>query len=125
MKKDNQNTMLKMFKRGFIFTDAVKGEVYRTRVGSYFMKKPKLVKGHIGVKGYLQSGFNLDGLFIKVYLHQIIILSVYGKIPMGFEIDHKNNNKIDNRISNLQLLTPKQNVRKAMKDGIWRRWQRN
>jgi hypothetical protein len=35
-----------------------------------------------------------------------------GSITDGMVVDHKNNNKQDNRIENLQLLTPKQNIRK-------------
>ena len=36
-----------------------------------------------------------------------------GLIPRCFEVDHINENKYDNRIKNLQLLTHKQNVGKS------------
>ena len=39
--------------------------------------------------------------------------AIKGVIPEGFEIDHKNEVKTDNRIKNLQLLTHQQNVEKS------------
>lgn len=32
-------------------------------------------------------------------------------IPKRYVIDHKNDNKIDDRLSNLQLLTPRENTK--------------
>ena len=39
--------------------------------------------------------------------------AIKGAIPEGFEIDHKNEVKTDNRINNLQLLTHQQNIDKS------------
>ena len=38
------------------------------------------------------------------------------EVPMGFEIDHINNNPKDDRIENLQLLTKSANIQKEYKD---------
>ena len=44
------------------------------------------------------------------YLHHRFVYEVFkGQIPKCLEVDHINNIKLDNRIKNLQLLTPKQN----------------
>jgi hypothetical protein len=46
----------------------------------------------------------------KVYLaHRIIWEMHNGKIPDGYEVDHINANRSDNRIENLQLLSSYQN----------------
>lgn len=37
------------------------------------------------------------------------------KVPKGYEVDHINNNKSDDRIENLQLLTKKENTLKERK----------
>lgn len=38
------------------------------------------------------------------FLHRVIWESVHGPIPKGFFLHHKNNNKMDNQIENLELL---------------------
>ena len=50
----------------------------------------------------------------KGYLQHRFVFEVFkGPIPRFFEIDHINNLKTDNRIKNLQLLTPTQNRQKS------------
>ena len=36
-----------------------------------------------------------------------------GVIPNGMQVDHKDDNRENNKLSNLQLLTPKQNCKKT------------
>ena len=45
--------------------------------------------------------------------HRFIWECFNGIIPDGKEIDHINNKRDDNRLCNLQLLTPKENSKKA------------
>lgn len=45
------------------------------------------------------------------YGHRAVWEAVYGPIPAGYQIDHKNGKKADNRISNLQLVTALQHAR--------------
>lgn len=47
------------------------------------------------------------------YQHRFVYEVFKGAIPKFFEIDHINNLKFDNRIKNLQLLTPQQNNEKS------------
>ena len=50
----------------------------------------------------------------KVYYQHRFVYEVFrGPIPRWFEVDHINENKYDNRLKNLQLLTHKQNVIKS------------
>lgn len=46
----------------------------------------------------------------KTYLvHRVIYEMMMGSIPEGYQVDHINGDKLDNRIENLRLATPEQN----------------
>ena len=50
-----------------------------------------------------------DGNIWGTKVHRVIWTAVYGSIPDGFEINHLDENKDNNRISNLELTTHKEN----------------
>ena len=55
----------------------------------------------------------------KKYLqHRFVFESIKGVIPDGFVIDHRDNCKSDNRLENLQLLTPFENHNKSHNQSI-------
>jgi len=41
----------------------------------------------------------------KEYLHRVVYVEKKGPIPKGYIIHHKNSNRADNRITNLQAMT--------------------
>jgi hypothetical protein len=87
------------------------------------MKKIRLNKGKCALvsdedyervnkyKWYLHSaGYAISQEYSKRtyktrYMHRFIM-----NPPKGFQVDHKNRNKLDNRRSNLRVCTPKQNM---------------
>lgn len=105
---------------GNIIADAKTGKVYRTRgPGGCPYKEPKELQG-TDVNGYTVVSIRNGETKLQCRVHRIIWISVNGIIPNGYVIDHINNNKKDNRIDNLQLLTPQQNSTKACLDGLYK-----
>lgn len=49
--------------------------------------------------------------------HRLVWLALRGPIPIGLEVNHKNLNKSDNRIDNLELMTHVENVQHAYANG--------
>lgn len=67
-----------------------------------FANKPA---GTIGSNGYVKV--RLSGRVY--YAHRIIWEMFYGRIPDGYEIDHINHDRSDNRIENLRCVHPHEN----------------
>ena len=79
-------------------------------------QKPNFGRKHnhaymmIGVRQFGQSGQ-------KFYtVHKFVYECWRGLIPDGMQIDHINDDREDNRLCNLQLLTPSENVKKSYKN---------
>ena len=104
---------------GNIIADPKTGKVYGTRgPGGVPYKEPKELKG-TDVKGYRVVSIRNGTTKLQCRVHRIIWIAANGVIPEGYCIDHINNNKADNRLQNLQLLTPEQNSSKAKNDGLY------
>ena len=75
-------------------------------------------KGNKTYDGYLICMVRKHGQpgFKKYCVHRFIWECFNGIIPEEKEIDHINNNREDNRLCNLQLVTHQQNCKKAAKD---------
>lgn len=59
---------------------------------------------------------------VLVMAHQLVYAVRVGPIPPELEINHKNLNKTDNRVDNLELMTGSQNVSHAYAAGRTRPW---
>ena len=57
---------------------------------------------------------------IRDYSHRHVWRELKGEIPDGYEVDHINNNKQDNRIENLQCISLKENRQRQHKSTGYR-----
>jgi hypothetical protein len=98
------NTTMKVFRDGRIHTFHNQRKTWTNR---------KFAKDRYG---YLKVDFGSHSLNNKVHytVHKVIALCYLGENPDGYEVDHINNIRNDNRLENLQYLTPIENSRKRL-----------
>ncbi len=101
---------------GDLKVDIHNGRVYSTR-GKSLREMPV----EITRKGYMRFRFMKDGVQCHFRVHRVVYIAAYGSIPKGLTIDHINNDKSDNRVCNLQVLTNRENIQKAWKERRARR----
>lgn len=104
---------------GDITCDLENGKVYGTRGpgGNPLAEKREL--GFVHPSGYVHINLSSNGVKKQVRAHRVIYMAANGHIPDGMVVDHINNDKSDNRICNLQLLTAGENSSKAADDGLY------
>lgn len=61
------------------------------------------------VKGYLLVDLCKDGKGKWFSVHRLVWEAFNGPIPEGMQVNHINEDKTDNRLENLNLMTPKEN----------------
>jgi hypothetical protein len=72
--------------------------------------KPKLNKGgYVYIHPYYA---NMKRTYIR--LHRWIWETFRGEIPKGYEIHHKDHNKLNNSLDNLELVTHRENILKYL-----------
>lgn len=60
--------------------------------------------------GYGRVNLAKNKHYKKRFVHNLIWETFKGKIPDGMQVNHINENKLDNRLENLNLMTPKENT---------------
>ena len=78
------------------------------------LKRPYGLKGRI-LKPKITRGYYIVGLFKNSigkwhYIHRLVWIAFNGPIPENMQVNHINEIKTDNRLENLNLMTPKENT---------------
>lgn len=64
--------------------------------------------------GYVVISFN----GAKYYVHRLMYETFIGEIKKGYQINHINGKKADNRLENLEVVSPSENIIHAYKNGL-------
>lgn len=64
---------------------------------------------------YHHYSLYVDKKKIDIRVNRLVAFAFIGPCPVGKEVDHKNNNPLDNRLVNLQYMTHSENIRKRPK----------
>ncbi len=77
----------------------------------YSLEKDILIPLHENTCGYIRAYiWNDEGQHKHALVHRLVYLAHVGDIPDGLQVNHKDENKKNNRVENLELLTPRENV---------------
>lgn len=90
------------------------------------------LKGSVHPKGeryaahpYLRMTLKFEGRFVYVLAHCFVWLATKGDYADGLEINHIDGNKLNNSISNLELVNPKENALHAKSLGLYQQGERH
>ena len=75
--------------------------------------KKRILKIHKTTNGYFDFKICENNKKRNYSIHRFVYQTFKGVIPKGMETDHIDGDKKNNSISNLQLLTKKENIRKS------------
>lgn len=59
----------------------------------------------------------------KIYsesVHRLVVQTFIGEIPKGMVVNHKDGNKHNNNLSNLEIVTPSQNTKHALENKLFK-----
>lgn len=62
------------------------------------------------VQGYLQIGLRINGIILRKYIHRLVAETFIPNPNNLPEINHKDNNRKNNRVDNLEWVTAQQNT---------------
>lgn len=74
------------------------------------LHKGKLLKPFNNGCGYLHVVLYKDNKKKMFLVHRLVYASFHGKIPEGMQVNHIDEDKTNNSLENLNLMTPKQNM---------------
>lgn len=82
----------------------------RTKSRRKMRSVPRVLGGHVDRHGYVTVSLSKIGQPLAARLHRLILLAFVGACPHGKQAAHLDGNKLNNRLSNLRWVTPKENM---------------
>lgn len=94
---------------GFYEVDK-QGNVYSLdRFDGRINRRGKKLKKDLNSAGYERVTLSRHGKTKRFLVHRLVYKSYYGKIPEGLQVHHIDENKLNNSIKNLKLVTQREN----------------
>lgn len=70
--------------------------------------------------GYLRIALSRDSVSRGMFVHRLVMLAFVGECPPGYEVNHKDCNRADNHVGNLEYVTHQRNayLRNLLRCGV-------
>lgn len=78
--------------------------------GRKYSYKSKIIKPSTINSGYNIARLSVNCVCKNFLIHRLVWMAFNGKIPEGMQINHKDENRTNNKLSNLELVTCKENI---------------
>ena len=78
----------------------------------------KILRPYKNKRGYLTASLSRDDINTQTFIHTLVAQAFIGDRPKGMGINHKDANKTNNHITNLEYCTLEQNLDHARKLGL-------
>lgn len=114
---------LKLINDGVLSVDT-EGRIWRNAIenrGRFLAIVPRRAES-IGGKEYLRLALWIDGELRNVGAHRVVWSHVRGPIPDGMQINHRDLNKRNNAIVNLEVVSGAENIRHSYANGRRHPW---
>lgn len=79
----------------------------------------RIKKSGLSSNGYLIFGAFKGCQRTNILVHRAVVEAFIGKIPESKEVNHKDGNKQNNIIDNLEVVSKSENANHAIKNGLW------
>ena len=111
----NDVAALEMIAKGRLVVDMTTGEVF-----SRESKTPLKALGAPNRRGYLRTCITSGADRTMLMIHRVVWIAAYGLPPKGMQINHIDGVKANNKIANLEAVSPAANNAHARRTGLWR-----
>ena len=82
---------------------------------SFYISKEKLRKHTVNKHGYISIGLCKNGKYKQFRVHQLVAMAFLNhRLGGKLVVDHINEDKLDNRVENLQMITQRENTIRSM-----------
>lgn len=82
------------------------------------LHKGRVMRPKAAGSGYLAVGLSWEGRVVNKYVHRLVAHAFLGPPPAGIEVNHRNGDKTNNDVANLEYATSSGNKNHAFRNGL-------